>query len=259
MQIIVKDSDNKPPRITVPPEVCVEAGTLIRQTITATDQPSRTNRRDRLTLTAFSGVFGSQSGSDSLIALAYATFSTPAQPQAADPATGLFTWQTNCAHVRQQPYDVLFKVGDNPPAAAGGSLVDSKIFRIRVVAPKPKNLRAMAAAGGRAFVLTWDAYACGAGKIPDGVKMVIYRKEGCDNKVIDPCLTLPPAGLRGSGAAWILARTPSPTPTGEKASPWARATATVSRRPTRLRAAAAAHRPTNSAPTCPARCPSSPT
>lgn len=194
MQIIVKDADNKAPRITVPPDLCVEAGTLIQRTVTAIDQPSRTGRRDRLTLTAYSGTFGSQSGSDSLIAPTYAAFSTPAQPQANDPATGTYTWQTNCAHVRQQPYDVLVKVQDNPPPAAQPFLIDSKIFRIRVVAPRPKNLRVAAAAGGKAFVLTWDPYACGGGNLPKGVKIAIYRKEGCDNRTIDPCVTTPPPG-----------------------------------------------------------------
>ncbi|MCY7349243.1 MAG: gliding motility-associated C-terminal domain-containing protein [Cytophagaceae bacterium] len=198
MQIIVKPTDNKGPRLVAPPEICVEAGTLIQRIITATDQPNTLNRKDPLTLTAISGVFGRDTGQ---IARPYATFTTGTQPQTAEPATGVFTWQTSCAHVRQQAYDVLFKVEDNPGAVLP-KLVDSKIFRIRVVAPRPKNLRVTSTPGARSFVLNWDAYTnC---PVPAGVRMVIYRREGaCDNGTTDLCITTPPLGYIEVGRVGI--------------------------------------------------------
>ena len=189
MQIIVEDRDNKRPEIQVPPDLCVEAGTRVQQTITATDRPNSRGTRDRLTLSAISAVFGPDA---SLVPPTFALFTTPAQPQAGSPATGQFVWQTNCAHVRAQPYTILFKVQDNPGSVLS-PLVDSKTFNIRVVAPRPRNLRAEASPGGRSFVLTWEAYACG-GTLPEGVQMVIYRREGCDNREIPLCETAPPAG-----------------------------------------------------------------
>ena len=189
MQIIVEDRDNKRPEITVPPEICVEAGTRIQQTVTAIDRPNSRGTRDRLTLSAIGAVFGPDAA---LVPPTFATFTFPNQPQVS-PATGQFVWQTNCAHIRAQPYSVLFKVQDNPGSVLP-PLVDSKTFNIRVVAPRPRNLRATASPGGRSFVLTWDAYAC-PGNLPEGVQMIIYRREGCFDKVYDLCET----GAPGNG------------------------------------------------------------
>lgn len=197
MQIEVVDADNKAPVITVPPDICVEAGTMIRQTITATDTPSSTGRRDPLTITSTGAVYD----------LAYigpplATFvSTPKQTTTV--ATGAFTWQTSCNHIREQTYDILFKVEDTPPVQVGtaAKLTDSKIMKIKVVAPSVKNFKAAADPVTKGASLTWDSYAC---QNP-GAQIVIYRKEGsCPDYTPSACQT----GLPGSLGYQEIARVP---------------------------------------------------
>ncbi len=191
MQIEVKDADNKAPVIKVPDDICVEAGTFIQQNITADDTPSRTGRKDPLNLYSTGSVYRPTDGT-SFFAQPYATFTAtnPSNPI----ATGIFRWQTSCAHIREQPYDILFKVEDVPPSAGTNiipKLVDSKIWRVKIVAPRVKNLRATGNAGNKAITLTWDAYACQNA----GAQLIIYRKVGCDSFVPNVCQTGIPAGL----------------------------------------------------------------
>jgi gliding motility-associated-like protein len=178
MQIIVVEARNDRPRLDSIPDICVEAGTLIQQSINATDRNG-----DRLILTTTGGVYRSD-----LIDPQVAQFiaNQPTQGQAG----GVFRWQTSCDHIRFEPYDVLFKVEDNagpnfPNPSLFRKLVDIKTFRIRVYGPRPKNLKAQATtdASGRAFRLTWDPYIC---QVP-GAQIVVYRKEGCSNYEANAC------------------------------------------------------------------------
>ncbi|MGA0555003.1 gliding motility-associated C-terminal domain-containing protein, partial [Larkinella sp. VNQ87] len=105
------------------------------------------------------------------------------------PATGTFRWQTGCAHVRDEPYDIVFRVVDLHPGAGQTQLATLEAFRIKIYAPQPQNLTARPAAdpAGRAIVLNWNAYACGPSALPTGTVMAIYRKEGCETETFDPC------------------------------------------------------------------------
>ncbi|CAG5009413.1 hypothetical protein DYBT9275_04491 [Dyadobacter sp. CECT 9275] len=186
MQIIVEDARNDRPVVNPLPDICVEAGTLINQPVVATDKNG-----DKLTLTSTGGVYES-----TLIKPALAKF-TVANQGALNTVSGIFSWQTGCDHIRQEPYDVLFKVED---AAAPGTpnpslfrkLVDMTTMNIRVFGPKPQNLTGVAATdpAGTAYRLTWDPYKC---QIP-GAQIVIYRKEGCTNIPEDVCISGIPAG-----------------------------------------------------------------
>ena len=187
MQIIVEDARNDRPVLEPLPDICVEAGTLINQTIRATDKNG-----DRLTLTSTSGLYQNAA----LISPSYATFNVP-QQGTQNTVTGQLTWQTGCNHIRLEPYDVLFKVEDGPAPGAPNptlfrKLVDMTTLKIRVYGPQPDNLRAVAVtdAAGKAFRVTWDSYKC---QIP-GARVVIYRREGCRAIPTDVCLTGIPAG-----------------------------------------------------------------
>ena len=187
MQIIVEDARNDRPKLDPIDELCVEAGTLINQTIRATDKNG-----DKLTLTSTSGVYQATP----LISPAYATFTVP-QQGAQSTITGQFRWQTGCNHVRLEPYEVLFKVEDGPATGTPNpslfrKLVDFTTFNIRVYGPPPQNLRAVpvADAAGKAFRVTWDTYKC---PVP-GARIVIYRREGCRVIPIDVCQPGLPAG-----------------------------------------------------------------
>jgi gliding motility-associated-like protein len=186
MQIEVKDLDNKGPKITVPSDVCVQAGTNISATITAIDIASKTGRLDPLTITSTGNVY--QIDTIYAIKPPYAVFvSKPAQ---ASPASGLFTWQTSCVHIRKEPYDVFFKVTDLPTTTFIDKLIDSKIWKIKVIAPKVQNLRASISLGKSAISVKWDPYTCA---LPNA-KIVIYRKQGTcaqiENKPCDTGMTL---------------------------------------------------------------------
>jgi gliding motility-associated-like protein len=185
MQIIVEDTDNAPPEIIVPPAICVEAGKTVQFTVSASDKVSpRSKRIDPISITSISGVYN-QTSPPQFIAPNFGSF--VANNTA---GTGTFAWATNCNHVRNQPYDILFKVEDAPPSVFP-KLVDSKIVKITVVASRPANLRAVPE-GARSFRLNWTAYSC----IPKGStsEVVIYRKEGCSAANIDVCKPILPAG-----------------------------------------------------------------
>ncbi len=188
MQIEVKDADNKPPVIKVPDDICVEAGTLISQTITATDTPSNSGRVDNMTIISTGAVYRLPDGT-TFIGPQYATFTSTANQ--ASPASGRFVWQTGCNHIRQEPYDILFKAQDLPRSGLIPSLVDSKIWKIRIVAPRIKNLKATGDAANKTITLTWDSYTCQN----VGSEIVIYRKEGCTNYTPNSCDTGLPASL----------------------------------------------------------------
>jgi gliding motility-associated-like protein len=187
MQIIVVEARNDRPRLDSLPDLCVEAGTLIRQNIVATDKNG-----DRLVLTTNGGVYRSD-----LVPLQNATF-TVAQQNAQGRVTGAFNWQTGCEHIRLEPYDVLFKVEDNagpnvPNPSLFRKLVDIKTLKIRVYGPRPVNLRVEPAvdASGRAFRVSWSAYQC---QVP-GAQIVVYRREGCSNYEAGTCQPGLPVGL----------------------------------------------------------------
>lgn len=202
MQIIVKDAPNDRPKLDLLPELCVEAGTLIRQLVRAKDP-----NNDRLTLTTSSGLYNLPPTAPGLVKPEYGNF-TVANQGAAGEVTGLFTWQTGCFHIRESPYEVLFKAEDSPRAGFPNptlfqKLVDITTVSIRVFGPAPRNLRMQNVAGStvRAFKLDWDLYAC---QVP-GAVVDVYRKEGCTSFVPGACELGLPGSLGYSRIARLAA------------------------------------------------------
>jgi gliding motility-associated-like protein len=184
MQIVVVDAVNRRPLIDPIANVCVEAGQTITQIVRAQDPDN-----NRLLLSAYGGVFNLNADGKPvpateppLIARDFATF-TPSVTQAqTSPAIGTFRWLTNCTHVREAPYDVVFKVEDVPNQSI--QLASLESFSIRVVSPKPVGLTAQASTGAvPGFTLTWTAYRCQL----LGAQLVIYRKEGCTTGIFNSC------------------------------------------------------------------------
>ena len=203
MQIEVKDLDNRGPLLTIPADVCVEAGTRINQTVTAVDQLSKTGRIDPITISSTGNVY--LIDTSFAVKPPYATF-TSAQRQTNLTATGTFNWQTDCVHIRKEDYDVFFKAEDFPPVTSAGvsNLVDSKIWKVRILAPAVKNLTA-GAGTGTSIDLRWSAYSCA---LPNA-SLILYRKQGaCDAVVNANCAT----GMTASGYT-ELARLPITTTT----------------------------------------------
>ncbi|WP_461089200.1 T9SS type B sorting domain-containing protein [Spirosoma gilvum] len=194
MQIIVVDSPNKRPLLAPIPDLCVEAGTLIQQPVTATDPDGQ-----RVIIAGFGGVFnvgqdGAALAPGELIPPAYAQLINGGIAQA-QPATASFRWQTNCNQLRDAPYDVTFKVTDVPPKGTP-TLTSFQTFRIQLVGPSVKNLSAKAVTipSGRAVQLSWDAYTCSPSQASNLTKLAVYRIEGCTPPPSSSCATGVPAG-----------------------------------------------------------------
>jgi len=185
MQIIVVETNNRRPQLEVPEEVCIEAGELLQFDVRGTDPDANQNIR----LTTSGGVYNRDQNNlpVNFIAPEPAIFSG-GNITGSSPRTGNFRWQTNCNHVREQAYDVVFKVEDFP-GRFNTQLVDIKTVRIRVLPPRVRALAGVSAAEG--VVLRWNRYANCSGP----VKLIVYRKDGCSGLNPGTCTT-------GMPAAW---------------------------------------------------------
>ncbi|SMG46393.1 gliding motility-associated C-terminal domain-containing protein [Marivirga sericea] len=154
MQIIVDETDNDPPELQIPLDTCVEAGTLLEAEIIATDP----NPESLVRIEGFGGPF---------------ILSPPAilTPESDDffesPTSSSFSWQTDCSHIREDPYLVRFKATDNGP---GLRLTAFETWSVTVVPPSPKNVVAESRPQ-RSIEVTWDEYNCG-----DAEVIQVYRR-----------------------------------------------------------------------------------
>ncbi len=148
MQIIIENCKNKRPELLVPPDICVEAGTLIKQDIFGFDPDS-----DSVKIEVFSQILNLTSSPAK-----YQPFPTKYQASAPTKQAILkFEWQTDCSHIKEQPYQVVFKISDKPKNRP--VLVQFKTWNIRVVGPAPK-WNTIAPETGRKARLTWQPYVC---------------------------------------------------------------------------------------------------
>lgn len=172
MQIIVESTDNDPPELEVPDELCVAAGTQINDSIYDPDIVGTDPDGHAVTIEAFGGPFEIPQP---------ATFSPdPATPQG-PPGILAFEWNTDCSHIRNRPYEVRFKVEDNPPVTAP-KLVDFETWEITIVGPAPSGL-ALTPLPSRRVQLNWDSYAC-----PNtGAVMQVWRRTGEFPFMADNC------------------------------------------------------------------------
>ena len=167
MQIVVGPTTNRRPEVTIPPDLCVVAGTNITQTITGTDPDN-----------------------NPVQLFAYGTFPpiTFRQTSTGPPtASGTFQWSTSCTDVRREPYQFTFKAQD-VPGAGETPLIDEKVWQVTVIGPAPTNLQALRQGVSSRVLLTWDKYQC-----PQASQILIFRKENQSSFVPGPCQTGIPA------------------------------------------------------------------
>ena len=181
MQINVRSCDNLPPEVETPfDEICVVAGTVLSFEVSATAPIDEMNQRVRLT--ALGGPFEVENDP--------AQFLPNDSLFINDPNRKLFRWQTNCEHISDGYYSVVFKATDNFPLA----LSTLKTVRIKVVGPPPEDVVAEPVPG--AINVTWELpYVCDnvAGNYFQG--FTVWRRVGPNNFPIDTCET----GLEGRG------------------------------------------------------------
>lgn len=171
MQIIVEDCNNQRPELEVPPDLCVVAGETIEFDVFGTDPDF-----DSVKIEAFSQIFS--------ISPSPATFTpTPIRFQfltAGIKARQTLIWNTVCGHIKDQPYQVTFKITDK----GRPSLVQFKTVNIRVVGPEPEWNPPALNLATRSAQLSWQNYECAS----NAVTMQIWRRVDSSNFVPD-CVT----------------------------------------------------------------------
>lgn len=169
MQIEVYQTNNKPPVISTDIEICIEADSLVKHTITATDP-----NNDLITLTANGAPFVMPEST----ALFVQTVSEPGYAEA------VFSWQSTCNHIRKQPYTLNIKAEDNSSPV---SLVDISNIGILVVGPAVKDLTI--ASSTSTISLSWSPNYC-----PNAQGYNIYRKIDSSGFVPEFCqIGVPPS------------------------------------------------------------------
>lgn len=173
MEVIVDSVNNRPPVVAEVHDTCVIAGTQLVLNVSATDP----DLNQKVTLTSNGGPYDVPSSP--------ATFTATTGIQL---ATGTFTWNTTCDHIRLSFYQVIFKAEDSYITP----LVDLENWLIRVVAPPPENVLATAVAND--ISVTWNnPYTCASGSRFIGFS--VWRREGSNPFALDTC----EVGLDGKG------------------------------------------------------------
>ncbi len=179
MQILVDDCDNERPDLILPADTCVVAGTTLDVSVFGIDPDN-----DQVKIEAFSEIFNfpvSQSPASYSPVPGVDDF-RPSVP----PAETKIHWETECLHVKDQPYQVVFKITDKP--ANGPRLVTFKTWSVRVVGPAPEWNDVQLDLATRQTNLTWDPYFC-----QNAETIQIWRKVDGTSFEPDNCQTGMPA------------------------------------------------------------------
>jgi len=164
MQIEVYNTDNHPPVQNDPGDLCVPAGTVIAFDMTATDEDS-------------DSILQSASGGPFAVAESPATYTVDFLTATIGYSKSRFRWCTNCSHVRQQYYTVVFKAEDSNPETP---LVDLRNVNIKVLGPAPGM--PVLIPGSNSVTVTWPVDTCVS---VQGYR--IYRKIGPAGYEPDSC------------------------------------------------------------------------
>ena len=171
MQIIVEDCDNERPELEIPQDTCIEAGTLLEGLVIGTDPDG-----NQVLVEAFGGPFEVNTSPAQFLNLPGLDEEREFRNQ---PSEHLFRWQTNFSHIQSRPFQVQFKVTDQPTDPDAPRLTDFQLWNIKVVAPAPTGLTASILTG-QSIQLDWDSYVA-ASLNP---KIEIYRR--VESFVYDP-------------------------------------------------------------------------
>jgi hypothetical protein len=164
MQVNIIACDNQPPLLNLVRDTCVIAGNALLLNIVATDPDN-----DMLTMTATGGPL--------LLPSNPATFNISYDSAGIMRASLL--WETSCANVRNQPYQVYFKVQDD---GAPVNLIDLETVNIKVIAPQVTGTNAEPL--GNSITLSWQRATCQEAK---GYR--IYRRAGSSGFNPGECVT----------------------------------------------------------------------
>ncbi len=184
MQILVVECENKPPTVEVPfEEICVIAGDTISFDVIAGAPEFETAQQVKLT--ALGGPFE--------VPTSRATLVPATSGFEDDPVIKRFTWVTDCDHISNQYYSVVFRAVDDFLGDSTG-LATLKTVRIKVVGPPPEDVRA---SPGKGFVtVSWEKpYSCEGASNEYFRGFTVWKRVGSNNFPVDTCTT----GLEGRG------------------------------------------------------------
>jgi len=177
MQVIVENCNNLPPSILPINDTCIIAGSTLTRTIYVTDP----NPGNSVLLYGLGGTFSGVSPLANLTPTSFIII----PPNDTLPA--IYSWTTNCNHIRFQPYQVTIKAEDQQSPV---KLVFFRSFYIRVVPPPIPGLTVNPS--GSNMVLQWQSAPCNPPSNPIR-GYLIFRKSDCNPFVYDPCNATKPA------------------------------------------------------------------
>lgn len=170
-QVTITVCANRPPVISVPRDTCIIAGTILQAMITASDSDNHS-----ITLRGVGAPLAPPRG---IVTQNPAIFGdVTAQGNVASN----FVWQTNCSHIRRDPYRMVFRAEDS----GNPRLTDYEVWNIRIIAPPVENIQAVSQ-GGK-ITVSFDPHSC-----PNVLGYKIYRKQGSGPFTPDTCETGVPA------------------------------------------------------------------
>ncbi|HLG04170.1 MAG TPA: gliding motility-associated C-terminal domain-containing protein [Bacteroidia bacterium] len=176
---VINSCDNENPIIDDLQDLCVDAGTLVAFPVNVDDP----DNGDEVKLQGYGGPFNT-TPSASL---------SPVNLYLPIPYTANFSWQTNCEHVRLQPWPVTFKATDNDSPNSPSQqvpLTDIETVNITVVSPGPAFLNVTPQAS--TMNLAWGVNPCDPlNNFCMGYR--IYRRQGPSGWNPGPCETGVPA------------------------------------------------------------------
>ena len=164
MQILITTCNNNVPEITCVTDTCVIAGTSLSFPVSGWDPDGEV-----VTLTASGGPFEVHPSPATL---------TPETATGLNPSF-VFNWDTQCGHIRKNPYQVVVHAKDESFPVA---LTNVRNISISVIGPLVEQVAA--SFEGDAVALSWAPYSC-----PNAEGIRIYRKTGPSSYEPDACET----------------------------------------------------------------------
>ena len=180
MQILVRVCNNDPPAITAEEQYCIVAGDQLKIPISVSDN----NEEDLIQVTATGGIFeidGVEIEWDN---------SGVYKPSVINDT---LVWNTECIHIREQPYQLVIRAQDNAITNSQG-LTDLKTIQVYVAGPPP--LEVEAEAKETTIDITWESpYRCDIDADDYFRGFSVWKKIGSNPFEVDTCI----AGLDGRG------------------------------------------------------------
>ena len=184
MQILVRVCNNDPPVIETPDEYCIVAGDQLKIPIEVNDP----NSGDLIQVTATGGIFQIDGVS---IDWDNSGVFRPAI------INDTLVWDTKCIHIREEPYQLVFRAQDNGITPNQG-LTDLKTVQVYVMGPPPLDVQAEAT--GSSIDVSWESpYRCDIDADDYFRGFSVWKKIGSNPFDIDTC----EAGLDGKGYTQI--------------------------------------------------------